>query len=53
MTVLTDLKARGVQDILIACTDNLKGLHKQLKRYSLRPSTQLALSIKLEIAVNL
>jgi putative transposase len=25
LTVLTDLKARGVQDILIACTDNLKG----------------------------
>src|SRR5690606_26751122 len=23
MSVLTDLKARGVQDILIACTDNL------------------------------
>ncbi len=26
MSVLTDLKARGVEDILIACTDNLKGL---------------------------
>ena len=25
MSVLTDLKARGVEDILIACTDNLKG----------------------------
>jgi putative transposase len=25
LSVLTDLKARGVQDILIACTDNLKG----------------------------
>jgi len=25
MTVLTDLKARGVKDILIACTDNLAG----------------------------
>jgi transposase-like protein len=25
LTVLTDLKARGVEDILIACTDNLKG----------------------------
>lgn len=25
MTVLTELKARGVEDILIACTDNLKG----------------------------
>lgn len=26
MSVLTDLKARGVEDILIACTDNLKAL---------------------------
>lgn len=25
MSVLTDLKARGVEDILIACIDNLKG----------------------------
>jgi len=25
MSVLTDLKKRGVEDILIACTDNLKG----------------------------
>jgi len=25
LTVLTDLKARGVEDIMIACTDNLKG----------------------------
>lgn len=25
MGVLTDLKARGVQDILITCTDNLNG----------------------------
>ena len=26
LSVLTDLKARGVEDILIACTDNLRGL---------------------------
>lgn len=25
LTVLTDLKARGIVDILIACIDNLKG----------------------------
>ena len=25
MTVLTDLQARGVKDILITCTDNLNG----------------------------
>ena len=32
MTVLTDLKARGVEDILIACTDNLKGFTQAIKR---------------------
>jgi putative transposase len=31
MSVLTDLKARGVEDILIACTDNLKGLSDAIK----------------------
>ncbi len=28
MNVLTDLKARGVEDILIACTDNLAGIRQ-------------------------
>lgn len=31
MTVLTNLKARGVEDILIACTDNLKGFTDAIK----------------------
>ena len=31
MTVLTELKARGVADILIACTDNLKGFTQAIK----------------------
>jgi len=31
MNVLTDMKARGVQDILIACTDNLKGFTDAIK----------------------
>lgn len=31
MSVLTDLKARGVEDILIACTDNLKGFCDAIK----------------------
>lgn len=30
MNVLTDLKARGVQDILIACTDNLAGIRQAI-----------------------
>lgn len=36
MEVLTDMKARGVEDILIACTDNLKGFKMVLKVYSLK-----------------
>jgi transposase-like protein len=31
LSVLTDLKARGVEDILIACTDNLKGFTQAIK----------------------
>ncbi len=31
MSVLTDLKARGVEDILIACTDKLKGFTDAIK----------------------
>ncbi|RYY43620.1 MAG: IS256 family transposase [Chitinophagaceae bacterium] len=31
LSVLTDLKARGVEDILIACTDNLKGFTDAIK----------------------
>lgn len=30
LSVLTDLKARGVEDILIACTDNLKGFSEAI-----------------------
>jgi len=31
LSVLTDLKARGVEDILIACTDNLTGFTQAIK----------------------
>jgi len=31
MHVLNDLKARGVEDVLIACSDNLKGLNQAIK----------------------
>lgn len=31
LSVLTDLKARGVEDILIACIDNLKGFTEAIK----------------------
>lgn len=39
LTVLTDLKSRGVKDILIACTDNLKGFTEAI--LSIYPETEI------------
>jgi len=39
LTVLTDLKARGVKDILIACTDNLNGFSEAI--LSVFPKTEV------------
>lgn len=43
MGVLTDLKARGVEDILIACTDNLKGFTDAIKGVFPQTVTQLCI----------
>lgn len=43
MTVLTELKARGVADILIACTDNLKGFTQAIKAVFPQAVTQLCI----------
>jgi putative transposase len=43
MSVLTDLKARGVEDILIACTDNLKGFTQAIKAVFPQAVTQLCI----------
>lgn len=43
MTVLTELKARGVEDILIACTDNLKGFTQAIKAVFPQAVTQLCI----------
>lgn len=43
MTVLSDLKARGVEDIIIACTDNLKGFTKAIKGVFPETITQLCI----------
>ncbi len=43
MSVLTDLKARGVEDILIACTDNLKGFADAIKGVFPDTITQLCI----------
>ena len=41
LSVLTDLKARGVEDILIACTDNLTGFTKAIAEVFPKTITQL------------
>jgi transposase-like protein len=43
MSVLTDLKARGVEDILIACTDNLKGFTQAINAVFPLAVTQLCI----------
>ena len=43
MTVLSDLKTRGVEDILIACTDNLTGFTKAIKGVFPETITQLCI----------
>ena len=43
LTVLSDLKARGVQDILIACTDNLTGFTQAINASFPETITQLCL----------
>ncbi|WP_083729623.1 IS256 family transposase [[Flexibacter] sp. ATCC 35208] len=43
MSVLTDLEARGVEDILIACTDNLKGFTDAIKGVFPQTVTQLCI----------
>jgi putative transposase len=41
--VLADLRARGVQDIIIACSDNLKGLTQAIKATFPNAVTQLCI----------
>ncbi|HEX3009893.1 MAG TPA: IS256 family transposase [Bacteroidales bacterium] len=43
MSVLTELKARGVEDILIACTDNLKGFTQAINAVFPQAVTQLCI----------
>ncbi len=41
LSVLTDIKARGVRDILIACTDNLSGIRQAIRSAFPNTITQL------------
>lgn len=41
MSVLTDLKARGIEDIPITVTDNLKGFAQTIRSVFLQFQTQI------------
>lgn len=41
MTVLTDMKSRGVEDILITCTDNLNGFTDTIRSVFPQAATQI------------
>jgi putative transposase len=43
VNILTDLKARGVDDILIACSDNLAGINQAIKAVFPTTVTQLCI----------
>lgn len=49
--VLTELKARGVNDIIIACCDNLKGLTQAIKAIFPETVTQLCIVHQIRNAV--
>ncbi|MBK8357462.1 MAG: transposase [Saprospiraceae bacterium] len=51
--VLTDMKARGVNDILITTTDNLNGFTETVKTVSHNQTLKYALSIRSEMHANL
>jgi len=42
-SILTDIKARGVQDILIACTDNLAGMNQAINAVFPETTSQLCI----------
>ena len=53
MRVLTDLKARGVQDILITCTDTLNGNTARMVPYFLNHPHKSVWYIRSEAPVNM
>ena len=51
MQVLTEIRARGVENILIACTDNLKGLTQAIKAVFPDSLTQLCIIHQIRNAI--
>ncbi len=48
MQVLTNLKARGVEDILISCTDNLTGFSQAIEVLFIQQILKKVLTVLLE-----
>ena len=53
MGVLTDLKVRGVQDILITCIDNLNGFTDTIRTVFPQSSTQIYVVHQIRNSVNM
>jgi transposase-like protein len=53
MSVLTDLKARGVEDMLITATDNLNGSADTIKTVFPESKTQICVVHQIRNAVNM
>lgn len=51
MHILTELRARGVNDIIIACTDNLKGLPQAIKAVFPETVSQLCIVHQIRNAI--
>lgn len=51
MHILTELRARGVNDIIIACTDNLKGLTQAIKAVFPETVSQLCIVHQIRNAI--
>lgn len=51
MHILTELRARGIQEIIIACTDNLKGLTQAIKAVFPQTLTQLCIVHQIRNAI--
>ncbi len=53
MTVLTDLKLRGVEDILITATDNLNGFTQTIRSVFPQSQTQICVVNQFRNALNM
>jgi putative transposase len=53
MTVLTDLKSRGVEEILIICSNHLNGFTDTIRTVFLNAATQICVVHQLKKIANM